>query len=63
MMDSALQAIQTYELTSKINLYNPGGDLQSNLFVNKLRKRIRYYSNSFNNNANFEIKKILNSSK
>ena len=63
MMDSTLQTIQSYELTSKKNLYNPSGEIQDNLFINKLRKRIRYYSISSNSNANFEIKNILKSSK
>ena len=63
MMDSTLQTIQSYELTSKKNLYNPSGEIQDNLFINNLRKRIRCYSISSNSNANFEIKNILKSSK
>jgi hypothetical protein len=63
MDTSALCYSKQYEPTSKINLFNPSGENEENLFIHKLKTRIRCYSISCNNSDNFEIKNLLKSSK
>lgn len=49
-----------YELTSKINLYDPTRSENENLFILKLKKRIHLLSPNMVDNP--DIKKILKSS-